>query len=207
MDFTVWIGPVIIAAIVSQLFGLWRERTQLTQQRAERVRDVQRAIYAEIRAYLNVLKRDDLDAYEHVLVARMQSDPTFIPMIPTEANDIVFKAIVADIHVLPRSSVDPVVVYYSQLASIHAMIADLRSAAYRKMSVERRIAMYQDYMSLKREAIELGDHALEMITAYAEGGPEGIKQKADDEATAAIARSKAEVQTWLSSQGADRSDH
>ena len=33
----------------------------------------------------------------------------FFPVIPTEHNDALFRAIIGDIHVLPRDTVDPVV--------------------------------------------------------------------------------------------------
>jgi len=138
------------------------------RERRERMNDVQKALYAEIRAYLEgQLKRDDLQVYGSEMVARMRDAADegvdYVPLIPTETNDMIFKAIVPEIHILPRISIDPVVVYYSQISAIHAIIHDLRSEAYQALHVDRRIAMYQDYISLKQEAITLGEDALKVM--------------------------------------------
>ncbi len=135
------------------------------RERRERRNDLQRALYAEIRACLDgQLRRDNLESYGSEMVARMQDaadeGEDYIPFIPHETNDIVFKAIISDVHVLPIASIDPIVLYYAQLAAIDALIADLRSEAFTKLDVDRRIAMYRDYISLKREALRLGEDAL-----------------------------------------------
>jgi hypothetical protein len=100
----------------------------------------------------------------------------YVPLVPTEKNDTIFQAIVADIHVLPRTSIDPVVLYYSQIASIAAMSEDIRSDAFRQMNVERRIRMYSDYIELKKEAIVLGEEAMLMIATYADGGRGAVEK-------------------------------
>jgi len=133
----------------------------------ERMNDVQKALYAEIRACLQgQLKHDDLDGMSQVIIARMRKErDDYVPLIPTEKNDTIFKAIVSDIHVLPRQSIDPVVIYYSQLAAIDEMIGDLRSPEYRTMDVDRRIQMYSDYIALKKQAVLMGEDALNAMDA------------------------------------------
>jgi len=146
------------------------------RERSERVNDMQRAIYAEIRACLDgQLKRDDLQKYGNEMIARMRDaadeEETYIPLIPSETNNIVFISIISEVYVLPTASIDPVVLYYSQLAAIDALISDLRSEAFEKLSPDRRIAMYRDYISLKVEAIRLGEDALLGIENVARYGP------------------------------------
>lgn len=145
--------------------------------RAERLRDVHRALYAEIGAHLASLEsteailkqRDDV-------VLMMQENPDYIPFLGRERRDQVFQAIVGEIHVLPRTSIDAVVAYYAQLSAIDAMTDDIRSDAFARLSVARRIDLYRDYMGFKAQALAFGNHALLMINAYSVDGPEGANK-------------------------------
>ncbi len=171
-----YVSPQAQQAIIAGLFvaiGWWvvafQNRKRAADLRAERVRDVQRALFAEIRAYLAVLRRDDVAAYGAGIVERILTEPGFFPFIPTERNDAIFRAIVGEIHVLPRDTVDPVVLYYSQLNAISAMIEDLRGLDVASIGPKRAAGMYRDYISMKVEAIEMGDNALEAIRANIDG--------------------------------------
>ena len=70
---------------------------------------------------------------------------------------------------LPRDTVDPVVLYYSQLNAIVAMIADLRSIDLAKIGPERAASMYRDYIAMKVEAVEMGQTALLAIRSNIDG--------------------------------------
>ena len=133
------------------------------------MRDVQRALFAEIRAYLAVLQRDDVAAYGARIAERIISEPGYFPVIPSEKNDAIFNAIVGEIHVLPRDTVDPVVLYYSQLNAIVAMIADLRTLDLARIGPERAASMYRDYIAMKVEAMEMGYSALDAIRRNIDG--------------------------------------
>lgn len=174
--FDAYLSPQAQQAVIAGLFiafGWWvvaaQNRKRDAALRAERVRDVQRALFAEIRAYLAALKRDDIAVYGAQIKERILAQPGYFPVIPTEHNDAVFRAIVGDIHVLPRDTVDPVVLYYSQLNAISAMIGDLRGLDVVKIGAERAAGMYHDYISMKLEALELGENALEAIRANIDG--------------------------------------
>ncbi|RJL12100.1 hypothetical protein [Paracoccus siganidrum] len=182
-----YVSPQAQQAIIAGLFvaiGWWvvafQNRRRAAELRAERVRDVQRALFAEIRAYLAVLRRDDVAAYGARIMERILTEPGYFPVIPTERNDAIFRAIVGEIHVLPRDTVDPVVLYYSQLNAIAAMIDDLRVLDVTKIGPERAAGMYRDYISMKVEAIEMGDNALEAIRANIDGraDPDGVNSPA-----------------------------
>lgn len=171
-----YLSPQAQQAMIAGLFlavGWWvvalQNRRRDANLRAERVRDVQRAIFAEIRAYLAVLQRDNVGEYGAAIKERVLTEPGFFPVIPTEHNDAIFKAIIGDIHVLPRDTVDPVVLYYSQLNAISAIISDLRELDVAKIGADRAAGMYHDYISMKIEALELGEQALEAIGANLNG--------------------------------------
>ncbi len=185
-----WMSPHLQAAVVAGVFlalgwivNGWQNRRRDAALREERVRDVQRALFAEIRAYLAALKRDDIAVYGDEIARRIETETGYFPVIPTERNDTVYRAIVDDIHILPRATVDPVVLYYSQLVVIGAMIDDLRVLDLSRIGPVRAAAMYRDYIAMKLEAVVLGEDALTMMGAYMEGGR---KRMAEIEAARAI---------------------
>ncbi|WBU57941.1 hypothetical protein [Paracoccus sediminicola] len=171
-----FISPQAQSAVIAGFFiaaGWWvvafQSRRRDAKSRAERVRDVQRAIFAEIRAHVAVLERDQVQDYGAEIAERIIAEPGYFPVIPTEHNDAIFRAILSELHVLPRGTVDPVVLYYSQLNAIGAMIADLRVLDTAKIGPERAAAMYRDYISMKLGAIELGEAAMAAIRSNMDG--------------------------------------
>lgn len=170
------LAPQAQSAVIAGMFlaagwwvVAWQSRKRDAKQRADRVRDVQRALFAEIRAYLAVLQRDQIEEYGAEIVHRIETERGYFPVIPTEHNDAIFHAIVGELHILPRDTVDPVVLYYSQLNAIGAMIADLRIIDPAKIGPGRAAAMYRDYISMKLGAIELGESALSAIQSNVDG--------------------------------------
>ncbi|SDD81530.1 hypothetical protein SAMN05421538_102496 [Paracoccus isoporae] len=171
-----FLAPQAQSAMIAGLFlaaGWWvvalQNRRRDNKHRAERIRDVQRAIFAEIRAYIAVLERDRIAEYGEEIARRIESETGYFPVIPTEHNDAIFRAIVGELHILPRGTVDPVVLYYSQLNAIGAMIADLRGLDLDRIGPERAGAMYRDYISMKLGAIELGEAAMTAIRSNIDG--------------------------------------
>ncbi|MEJ6397677.1 hypothetical protein [Yoonia sp. 208BN28-4] len=156
-----------------------RNRREAAALRAERLRDVHRALFAEIGANLsNMESREAIFAGRDRILQRMQEDRTYHPFIVQEHKSNVFDAIVGDIHVLPRSSIDAVVAYYAQLSTIRSMVTDLRSKDVRDLSLDRREALYRDYIELRAQTFEYGNFALAMIDAYSQGGAEAAKAAA-----------------------------
>lgn len=185
-----YMAPQAQQAVIAGLFlavGWWvvalQNRRRDAKLRADRVRDVQRALFAEIRAYLAALRRDNIAEYGETIRERIMNEAGYFPVIPSEYNNAIFKAIVSEIHVLPRDTVDPIVLYYSQLNAISAMIEDLRDLRLEVIGPERAANMYRDYISMKLEAIELGDHALASIRANIDGRaePDSLNNPASDQ--------------------------
>ncbi|NOR61605.1 MAG: hypothetical protein GQ535_03805 [Rhodobacteraceae bacterium] len=202
-----WIGPAIIATIFSAVFSVLRENHFSGKRRHERVQDIQIALLAEIRAYVAVLLRDKLDEFEATMIKRMVDDLTFVPFILREKNDMVFKSILPDIHVLPESSIDPVVVYYSQIVAIAEMAHDMRSNVFAELSVDRRIDIYSNFIAMKKEAVILGKEAECMLDTHITSGKEGVSRFLRDRNAKEMGELRAQVKGWLNSQASDLSGH
>lgn len=125
----------------------------------------------------NLSSERRIEAYALGMIERMRADETFIPLIPREVNDFTFDSLVADIAILPRQTIDAVVAYYSQVKSIAAMVEDMRGDAFRQIGQGRRIAMYRDYIEMKKQALLFGRFANAVIAAYAESGREGADRE------------------------------
>lgn len=142
---------------------------ELSQQlaRAERLRDVHRALFAEIRHNLaNLGSVGELQDYGMAMLARIRETDGFVPFIPRERNDSVFSSVVSDIHILPRVTIDPVVQYYSQLAALDALVEDMRGRTFAEMEPRRRAAVYADYINIKINLMEYGEEAMRVLDAY-----------------------------------------
>ena len=156
------------------VFNGRQNRREAARLRAEKLRDFHRAIYAEIASYMeNLGSSEALEIYRDDVVATMQADDSFVPLIPRERNDTIFSALIAEISILPRVTIDPIVIYYNQITAIEELIQDLRGERFASLSVARKVRMYQDYIGLKLQAFEDGHYALRMIAAFAAEGREG----------------------------------
>ena len=126
---------------------------------------MQIAVAAEIRAYVAALERDDLDAFGAAMAARIleagEGEGAFVPFIPAERNDTVFRALLPEVQVLPEGVIDSVVLYYQQITAIGALIEDMRSDRFAALEARRRADVYESYVSMKREALRMGRAALE----------------------------------------------
>ncbi|KIN64353.1 hypothetical protein Z946_3244 [Sulfitobacter noctilucicola] len=173
MDFDVWIGPVIIAAGIAGVVNVlgWfvtgrRARLANEQRRREKQDDIATALLAEITHYRDALTFFDLDEVWESVANEMAENEDYMPFIPSERNDTIFTAIVGEIHVLPEDVIQPVTRYYNQVFAIDAIIDDLRSTSFRQEPYRTRIAVYTDYMSLKKQAIEDGNSAIKALSAH-----------------------------------------
>lgn len=172
VDTRIW-QAILAGAFVAAgwIVNGWQNRRAAAALRAEKLRDLHRALFAEIASYLaNLDSIQALDSYRATLVGRMRDDPDYVPLIPRERNDTIFRACIAEIHILPRVTIDPIVTYYSQIFAIETLIDDMRGERFQTLEPERRIAMYSDYIDLKVQALNDGHYALRMIDAFAQGG-------------------------------------
>ena len=154
-----------------------RERAEARRQRRSRTRDVHKALFAEIQNTLSVFYgegRAEQDAAE--LIARMRADPDFVPFVPHEVHDRVFVALISDIEVLPRQTIDAIVAFYSYISAVMALAQDMRGRGYARLPADRRIALYEDFMAMRLRAFAMGQYVLKLIRIYADSGPEAAER-------------------------------
>lgn len=189
----VWIGAVIAAVISSGVTALgWivthrREGRAEARRRIERMADVQKALRAEVANYAAQLEEVDLGEHLEGVLAAMRHDPGFVPFVPRESFDTVFRALIADIHLLPGGAVEPVVRYYAHLIGLSAFADDLRSPAFGALAPERREAMFSHFIAMKIKAL---DYAREADAALRRG-IEGVSSSAAARSDPAPASSSA----------------
>lgn len=142
------------------------------RDRAGRLRDFHKALYAEIGNSLTaLLDGGEADAYTRQILEKMQADPDFVPFIPREQHDHVYNAVLSEIDVLPRQTIDAIVAYYSQIKAIDALADDMRGQGFKELPQDRRMNIYVDYVAMRRQAFQFGQHALQLIKAFSDGGP------------------------------------
>lgn len=172
LDGRVWQALVagLVIAVGWLTTAIFAELGKL-RERNEKTRDVHRAIFSEIGNFLaNIWDADALEAEAETILTRMRDDDSFVPFIPKERNDAVFNTLVGDIHILPRQTIDPVVSFYSQIHAISAMAEDMRGEVFPELAQDRRIAMYSDYIEMKKQAFSMGNYANALIDAFGKGG-------------------------------------
>jgi hypothetical protein len=172
LDARIWQAAIAGGVVaLGWLVNGWRGRRDAARLRRERLRDAHKALYAEIRytcaAYWG---EGEAEAHGRRLVERMRADGGFIPFVPREDNDRVFESMLGQIDILPRQTIDAVVAFYAVLRAIAALAEDMRGARFAGLEADRRIAVYEDYLAMRRRAFDYGQHALSLIEAYASGG-------------------------------------
>lgn len=169
------------------IFNGWQNRRDARALRDEQLRDAHRAIYAEIATNLsNLWDAESLRSYGDTIIGQMREDDGFIPLIPRERNDRLFEGIQSSIHILPRVTIDPIVMYYSQLDAMAAQVEDMRGAAFKALPQARRIVMYQDYIEMRVQALAFGRVANHLIEIYAKSGKDAAEKAAEALQTRAI---------------------
>lgn len=168
---TALVGGGVVAAGWFWTHALSRRRDR--QLRDERVADIQRALLAEIRAHVAALEGQTLDdpVAREAMVARLAAGG-HVPILPHDANDRIFRAIVEDVHILPEWAIDPVVRYYRLLAVRAALAQDIRANSTEH--ADRATEMFRDYLTLNDETLMTGRRAMIILTASLEGGREAV---------------------------------
>jgi hypothetical protein len=152
----------IIGAVVGILLTNGIKLVLDARARAERVRDIQTALRAEIRSHRHAFELLG-ERREWQAVIDEVGAGGFLPFTPKKPAPFVFDAIVGEIHILPSLVVDPVVLYYGQYATVQATIEELRGAAVRELDAPRRASMFEDYFVVSGYALQLANEAVEAI--------------------------------------------
>ncbi|MDO5369743.1 hypothetical protein [Paracoccus sp. (in: a-proteobacteria)] len=204
---TALVGGGVVAAGWFWTHALSRRRDR--QLRNERVADIQRALLAEIRAHLAALEKhtpSDQAARER-LVTRVTAGG-YLPILPHEGNDRIFRAIVEDVHILPEWAIDPMVRYYRLLAVGAALSQDIRATA--KDQPGSATEMMRDYLILSDETLATGREAMIVLTASLEGGGAAVaalraaaQQRESERIASSLPGELAQLREGLSKRSSD----
>ena len=174
--FATLLGAALTAcvAVVLWVGNKWWERETARRARRERILDVMRALHAEIGAHVHQLSHIDLDRHRDEMIGRIEAESQdgedFVPLVPRETHDTVYRAILDQIHLLPADAVAPVVLYYNQVITVANLTDDLRSQRFETISRERKAALYSDFIELKKTALQMGTAARERLEAHLPAG-------------------------------------
>lgn len=138
------------------------ERRQEEARRREKTDDLMRALLSEIEAYVYLLSINDLDGHLAMMTHQMQASTAehpFVPVVPREAHDSVYRAFLGEIHILPGAVVNPVVRYYNQVNAIANFAADMSTDRFAGISGDRMAAMYRHFIDMKQIALQMGERA------------------------------------------------
>ncbi|SEP66141.1 hypothetical protein SAMN05428969_0354 [Devosia sp. YR412] len=148
-----WIGPAIVAALVSALVSAagwfvtsWQAQALEQHRRDEKVHDYQVALRAEIASDLLSLQVGSRDEMLGSFQAVLELEPSHRPILPRLARNMVFEQVVREIHLLPSRVISAVIGYQSLRQSIDLFIEDIRAA--QNVNSERLLLMVSDYVDM-----------------------------------------------------------
>lgn len=187
------LSPQLQQAVVTGLFVAigWIVVAAQTRRRDAALRraretDLQRALLAEIRAHVFALEQQTPTPEDGALLIARMATGDFVPTLPQHANDRIFGAVIADIHILPAPIIDPIVLYYRLLSIMGALATDLRRIA--RNDPPRAAQMMADYLSLMEETRDTGIQAIRVLTESLQGGAEAVNRMLDADESAAAAQ-------------------
>lgn len=162
-----WVGPAIVAAVVSGLinalgwFVTFRQSRRLEQlRRDEKVHDFQVALRAEIASDLLGLSVFDHAEVLSTVSRQYVEDKGFSVLVPHMASNTIFEAVIGEIHILPGEVIDPVVDYQRLRQTIERFATDLRSQSFAALPSERQLVMFGDYLKMMQRLQVLAERAV-----------------------------------------------
>ena len=178
--------PFVLEALVAAGFAVlgwfgktWVDRQRAAKSRAEEIAGLHAALRAEVAVSLSQLGDDRaLIAHRDRVVAMMRENQDFVPFVPSELDAMFLDAFRTSFGKLPRATFDPVAVFYAQARSLAVFAEDLRSDAIQRLSQDRRLTMYEDYIEMKRTLRTVGSAALDVLDAYERGGDGAARREA-----------------------------
>lgn len=161
-----WVGPVVTATLISSFIAAlgwyvsWRSSAALEgRRRAERVRDVQTAVLAEIRSIVHHLQQYENSEILQKVAQQFESEQNYLPFISREPGSPLYGAVAVEISILPNAVIDQVVLFYRQQEVIGYFADDLRSDRFVALPKRQQLAMIGDYLALRDFAAILGADA------------------------------------------------
>jgi hypothetical protein len=167
-------AALVAAAVSASVTALgwfatnWSEKNLESLRRAERVIDVQTALLAEIESNLKRYEEINLDKHNAEMIRLIKGSKgrgRFTPFVPRYPSEIVFEAMISDIHILPTKTIDEVVAYYKQEYKLRELVEDLRADHYRELENERKAQLYDHYVWQIKTVLITGSEARNALRA------------------------------------------
>ena len=193
-----WVGPAIVAAIVSGVISVvgwfvnsWQVRQLEQLRRGEKIHDFQVALQAEIQSDIDTMAVIDRPAFLEDVRQRYAKDSTFSIVVPHMSQNVIFAAIVPEIHLLPGEVIAPIVDYARMRQTVEQFVVDLRWERFRQLSPDRQLLMYGDYMVMLGRLEALATRARASIVSALnslDGGQSSLSSEPASEEAAASGR-------------------
>ncbi|SCY59465.1 hypothetical protein [Paracoccus tibetensis] len=175
------VSPQVLQAVVAGVVVAtgWLVAAAQNRRRDDRLRrsreeDIQRALLAEIRAYVVALELQVPSPEDAASLIESVRSGAVVPILPQEVNDRIFAALIAEIHVLPAPVIDPVVIYYRLLSVMSALARELRRIV--RQDSQKAARMMEDYLSLSAQARDAGFEAITVLTVSLQGSGETLER-------------------------------
>lgn len=162
--------PVILA-IVIWVLNQWMQTRRENAFRREKMIDIMQALKAEIEYFLGANKRfepglkratSEFDSWIRNLT---QGRRNYIPFVPSNRYDTVYREFLSEIQILPEVTISPVVEFYSQISALQDLGTDMRTENFSKLEDDRRFLVFRDYLELTLSAMKEGRAAKASLEA------------------------------------------
>lgn len=171
------IAALVVASgwVVSFLLQEYRR----ADERDERIRDMHRAIYSDVASFLEALESPGaLHAGLMVHLDRLTEDPAYVPVLSPPRRSQMFQALSGQIHVLPRVTIDLIVLFYSQVENTAEFVANMNADRFVALPADRRAVAYADYFAMLQFAYQLGEATQQVIDVYDKKGRRAAERQA-----------------------------
>ncbi|WP_299772956.1 hypothetical protein [uncultured Tateyamaria sp.] len=162
------VGTLLFAVLVAALgqLGLLFARLNRRREKMDSVQDLHTIIYAHIKTviYRYGSLEDQKTQFELVRV-RMEQDPQFIPFFSQEPRNVLVQPENYDLRSLPRSTLEPIFVFYDALAEHELLVAEMRTSTFSELSPERRISIVSSFEKSYERLHATGTSAMNAIDA------------------------------------------
>jgi len=156
------LAGLIIASGWVATFLFQEERAQ--RARTDLRRDTLTALQSEIFNILSKIDNQDIVGSARIQQQKMRTGGlgpnAYLPFSTTESAPIVFDAISDSIPVLKPGTIRPVLRFYAEYEDLRSIVSDMRSDAYRVLSVDRRISVHEELTRRRKVTLRWGLTAL-----------------------------------------------
>lgn len=163
--------PVILAIVIWSL-NQWTHTRRENALRNEKITDVMRALKAEIEYFLGANKRYEpglkraTSKFDEWIKVIARGRNNYIPFVPSNRYDIVYREFLSEIQILPEETISPVVEFYSQISALQDLGTDMRTPNFSQLEEDRRFLVFRDYLELTLSAMIEGRKAVDSLELH-----------------------------------------